>query len=101
MPMMGIPMGVSVGMFSFHQSPMTRAFNSYTLSRAVYFKTLLDPKDLNHVSNELGQSQIQKVQDFVEKYQLSDSNEVIYYHKNMYYIGYYIMKEERIIIVEL
>lgn len=101
-PMMGMPMpGLALGMFAFRLSPMTGAFNQSKMSRAVFFKTLLDTAHFNHIPGELDESKIQIVKDFMKKYNVENSNEVIFLYNNSYYVAYYVMSEKRFIIVKL
>jgi len=86
MPGMGIPLG---GGFFF--DPTMLAYASYTNTRAVYFKTLLDSKELSHIPGEILRSSniFDYIRTFDENQDFNVIIKTIFKVDDYFVLGYY------------
>lgn len=67
MPMGGMNMGSMNMAVTFHYNPVMYGYNSYSNSKEVYFKTLLDKVDYTHLANETFKSSLEKIDSFEDE----------------------------------
>ncbi len=88
-PNLSTPYGTISTPPTYHYNPTMYGYSTYTRTRAVYFKTLLDKTSFNHVSGELSNNAYDKIKDYEEDNDEGMSSETIFKVDNYYVFGYY------------
>jgi len=74
---------------TYHYNPTMYGYSTYTNTRAVYFKSLLDKTEFNHISGEVSNNAYDKIKDYEEDNDEGMSSETIFKVGNYYVFGYY------------
>ncbi len=84
-----IPNGTVTPSLTYHYNPTMYGYNTYTDTRAVYFKSLFDRAGFNHVSGEVSESVYDKIKNYEEDNDEGMSSETIFKVDDYYVFGYY------------
>jgi hypothetical protein len=80
---------------TYHYNPTMYGYSSYTNSRAVYFKSLLETTEFNHVTGEVTDNAYDKIKDYVKDKDEVMLSKTIFKIDNHYVLGYYIKAERK------
>lgn len=74
---------------TYHYNPTMYGFDKYSNSRTVYFKSLLDKNNFEHVPGEISYKAYDRIKDYQEKIRNEINTETIFRVGEMYIFGYY------------
>ena len=87
--------------YYYNYNPYMDSYYASGMSRAVYFKTLLNPKSLEHIQGTPKENIYKKIKKFADELSLKDINyntETVFKIENNFLFGYYIRKEKKYVV---
>lgn len=84
-------------MMSPGMAPTLHNYSSYTSTRSVYFKSMID-KNYYHIEGEVPQNVFEKIKDFLKDYEGKISAKTIFKMNDYYILGYYLTDQEKYIL---
>lgn len=79
----------------YHYNPVMYSYNKYTHTRTVYFKTLMDNKNFNHLEGNIMDNPFDKIKDFEDAIDDQIKSATIFKVDNYYVFGYYDSTKEK------
>lgn len=74
---------------TYHYNPTMYGYNTYTNTRSVYFKALLDNLNFNHIQGNVSENTYDKIRDFEDNNDTDMTSETIFKVDGYYIFGYY------------
>ena len=94
----GASASISIG-GTFHYNTIMVGYSAYTLTRSIYFKTLLDKNTLNHIHGKVSRDVYDKIQ-YYDDSVLDQLAKTIFKVDDYYVFGYYIKKKKKFYLIK-
>ena len=74
---------------NYNSNSVMLSYQSYVRTSSVYFKTILNNENFNHIKGGISKNAFDKIQEFSQDDEISIDSDLIFKYDNFFIFGYY------------